>query len=121
MGIFECGAVFNFCLRRENIYCKQWEFSLAEDFYAVVDQGDNDEKDQVAGQVDIEELLASLVFGARQYDVLDEHHSNEHGHLLLDAFVDETHVLLALETNVKSPGCAHQTCDLENLCTKRLR
>jgi len=64
--------------------------SLSKKFDSVVNKGDNTDEDNVAGQVDIEERPAGAILGAHKEQILDDDDDNEHGHLVLDAFVDET-------------------------------
>ena len=67
--------------------------SLTKEFNTVVDEGNDADKDQVHGQIHVEQAFACAVLGADQEQILDKDDEHEHWHLVLDTLIDEAHVV----------------------------
>lgn len=61
-----------------------------------------------------------MKLGAHKEQILDDDDDNEHWHLVLDTFVDETNCFHSFQTNVKSPSKTHKSRDLEDLRAESL-
>ena len=93
----------------------------SKDRDTVVDNNDDCHENQVADKIDVEEVLASTIFREYEQQVLDSDHSKQHRHLVLNALILEANIRQAFKTNGQRPCEAHESCNLENLCTERLR
>ena len=87
--------------------CQSHFSSPSKNLDSVVNKRDTANEDNVAGQVDIEECSARVKLGAHKEQILDDDDDNEHWHLVLDTFIDETNCFHSFQTNVKRPSKAH--------------
>ena len=95
--------------------------SQSKDLIPIIDNCNDCDEDQVADKIDVEEVLAGAIFREYEQQVLNGDHGKQHWHLVLNALVLETNKRQAFETNGKRPCEAHESSNLENLCTEGLR